>query len=252
MKIQKGKIGKPKKMRSTKSNASLKEVSVDDVIRQLLDLFDHLGVDSDKLAARVTGLQSSRIISKRTYPHVAAIGELLTSWHQDIEYLDNLGNPLPIRMRGKLRSFTALARKSVPNIEPKQLLTELEQVNAVSVDRRGLISVQLRSLPVYEDRRLAIQHTLTALDSFVKTLRHNLNSARSNSDQLFHRIARNGNYHHSEIPALKIRVRRQGQSFLESFDNWMTRRAKKSDVDSRRKRTQVAVGVYLTVDGRLV
>ena len=215
MKVQKnGKSRETKKTKSTKTAAKLKEVSVDDVIRQLLDLFDHLGVDSDKLAARVTGLQSSKITLRRTYPHVAAIGELLTIWHQDVEYLDNLGNPLPIRMGGKLRSFRALAQKSVPDMNPQRVLMELERVNAVSVDRRGFISVHLRSLPVYEDRHLAIQHTLTALDSFVKTLRHNLNSSPLNSDQLFHRIARNGNYLQSEIPALKIKVRRQGQSFL--------------------------------------
>ncbi len=103
---------------------------------------------------------------------------------------------------------------------------------------------------MYEDERLAAQHTLTTLDDFIRTLRHNLDSAPSNSDQLFHRIAWNGNFDDREIPTLKIRARRHGQNFLESFDNWLTR---KSLPKSRQKRprssTHVSIGVYLTVKG---
>jgi len=104
---------------------------------------------------------------------------------------------------------------------------------------------------VYEDKHLAIQHTLISLDSFIRTLRHNLNSAVSNSDQLFHRVAWNGDLDNREIPMLKIRVKRYGQAFLESCDNWMTRRGKSSNRSSRKKgrRAQVFIGVYLAVDG---
>jgi hypothetical protein len=108
----------------------------------------------------------------------------------------------------------------------------------------------MRSLPVYEDKQLAIQHTLTSLDSFIRTLRHNLNSTASNSDQLFHRVAWNGEFDARDIPTLKIRVKRHGQNFLESCDNWMTRRTKASkSVSSRKKAVQVFIGIYLAVDG---
>jgi len=226
----------------------LKEVSVDDVIKQLLDLFDHLGVDAGKLAARVTHLKSKTIDPGRLYPHIAAIGELLTSWHQDPNYLDGSGHPLPLKMQGTHRSFNKLAKKSVPKIHPKLLLSELQRIGAVATDPRNFIRVQMRSLPVYEDRRLAIQHTLTSLDSFVKTLRHNLNSPVSNSDQLFHRVARNGAFDLRDLPALKIRVRRHAQSFLESSDNWMARRRTVRKRNSSPKLAQVDIGVYLSVD----
>ena len=231
-----------------KSKQGLREVSVDDVIKQLLDLFDHLGVDAGKLAARVTDLNSQAIDPGRLYPHIAAIGELLTSWHQDPNFLDASGNPLPLKMHGTGRSFSKLSRKSVPKIHPKLLLSELERIGAVATDSRNFIKVQMRSLPVYEDRRLAIQHTLTSLDSFVKTLRHNLNSPVSNSDQLFHRVARNGVFDIRDLPALKIRIRRHAQSFLESSDNWMARRCTVRKRKSNSKLAQVAIGVYLSVD----
>ena len=226
----------------------LKEVSIDDVIKQLLDLFDHLGVDAEKLAERVTDLETQVSDPGRLYPHVAAIGELLTSWHQNPKFLDRLGHPVPLRMHGTRRSFSSLAKESVPKIQPKVLLKELARIGAVATDSAKLIRVQMRSLPVYEDRRLAIQHTLTSLDSFIKTLRHNLNSSPSNSDQLFHRVARSGMFDVRDIPALKIRVKRQAQSFLESSDNWMARRPSNRAGRRASKSAQVAIGVYLSVD----
>jgi len=98
-------------------------------------------------------------------------------------------------------------------MDPKTLLIELERIGAVKSDANGYISVLMRSLPVYEDKHLAIQHTLISLDSFIRTLRHNLDSTASNSDQLFHRVAWNGDFDAREIPALKIRVKRHGQNF---------------------------------------
>jgi hypothetical protein len=234
-----------------KSRPPFREITVDDVIKDLLDLFGHLGLDAGRLAARVVDLDPATMASRRLYPHASAIGELLTAWHQDPEYLDDLGVPTPIRMRTGRRSFRHLADKTVPNMDPKTLLSELERIGAVTINANGYIRVHMRSLPVYEDKSLAIQHTLISLDSFIRTLRHNLNSNASNTDQLFHRVAWNGDLDAREIPALKIRVKRHGQNFLESCDNWMTRRSQSSTHNSRRKRkrAQVFIGVYLAVDG---
>src|SRR5580698_10017279 len=191
-----------------KSRGSLRDVTVDDVIKDLLDLFGYLGLDAGHLAARVVDVDTASIASRRLYPHASAIGELLTAWHQDPEYLDEFGSPLAISLRSRRRSFRHLADKTVPNMNPKSLLTELEHIGAVTIDPNGLIRVHMRSLPVYEDKHLAIQHTLISLDSFIRTLRHNLDSSPSNSDQLFHRVAWNGDFDPQEIPTLKIRVKK--------------------------------------------
>jgi Family of unknown function (DUF6502) len=231
-----------------KSRSPLREITVDDVIKDLLDLFGHLGLDPGRLAARVANLDPTAIASRKLYPHASAIGELLTAWHQDPEYLDDFGNPAPIRMRTRRRSFRHLASRTVPNMDPRTLLLELQQIGAVTIDTNGDIRVHMRSLPVYEDKRLAIQHTLISLDSFIRTLRHNLNSTPSNSDQLFHRVAWNGDLDPREIPTLKIRVKRHGQNFLESCDNWMARRTT-PPTNKKKRRAQVFIGVYLAIEG---
>jgi hypothetical protein len=228
---------------------SLGDVTIDDVIKDLLDLFRDLGLDAGRLAARIVDVDSANMASRRLYPHAYALADLLTAWHQDPKYLDEFGSPLPIKLRSRGRSFRHLADKTVPNVDPGSLLSKLEQVGAVTIDSSGNIRVQMRSVPVYEDKHLAIQHTLISLDSFIRTLRHNLDNSPSDSGQLFHRVACNGNFDAREIPALKIRVKKHGQNFLESCDNWMTRGAKSSMRASKKKRVQVFIGVYLAVGG---
>src|SRR5580698_7592122 len=114
--------------RNAKSHGSLRDVTVDDVIKDLLDLFGYLGLDADRLAARVVDVDTAAMASRRLYPHASAIGELLTAWHQDPEYLDEFGSPLAKSLRSRRRSFRHLADKTVPNMNPKSLLTELEHI----------------------------------------------------------------------------------------------------------------------------
>jgi len=241
--------------RPTKIARSLKkrpakpsELTVNDVVGALLDLFKELQIDASNLASCVKSVNHKKIAPHRIYSHAAAIGELLAVWHQDPRYLDNSGNPLPVRTRGPGQSFSNLA-KAVPTMTAPALLKELERAGAVTIDDKGYVHVRMRSLSVYEDKRLAIQHTLTSLISFIRTLRHNLDSDPSNSDQLFHRVAWNGDFEYGLVPTLKIRIRRQGQTFLEAFDNWMMRQNKirSTKRKPRGKRVQIFLGVYLAV-----
>jgi Family of unknown function (DUF6502) len=227
-----------------------REVTVDEVVQNLRGLFEHLGLDISLRVSCATDGMSTKEWPNPLYPHSSAIGELLTLWHQDPRYLDTLGNPAPLKFRGRRPCFRSLAQLVLPEIDVSYLLSELKRLRAVTEDDANFIHVHMRSLSVYEDERLAIQHTLTSLDGFIKTLRHNLDSTPSNSNQLFHRIARINGFDSREIPALKIRVRRHGQRFLESFDNWLTYKAlpKSGRQHRNTKQAKVSLGVYLSVD----
>ncbi len=226
------------------------EISTDDLIRELLDLFDCLGLDSGQLVRRVSGVDRAQRNQVHNLP-ASVIGDLLTVWNQDSKYVDVYGDPMPIRMKGRIRSFSKLAQQCAPNMNENQLLLELKRLRAVRVDKDGFIHALSRSIPVYEDKRLAALHTLGTLHGFIRTLRHNLNSETSNSDQLFHRIAWNRQITAREVPRLKIWLKRHGQHFLESADNWMIRNARRSEPKRRdgKDNAQVSIGLYLAVDG---
>jgi hypothetical protein len=243
-------INKRVKIRVKIPADSLSEVTASEVIENLFNLFEHLGINIPSPASPLGDAVGIKNALHPLYSYASAIGEMLTSWHQDPEYLDDLGNPIPIRLLGRRPSFHSLAQRSVPKLNESYLRSELERLGAVSIDKSNLIHVHMRSFPAYEDKRLAIQHTLTSLDDFIRTLRHNLDSRPSNSDQLFHRIARCNDFDIGEIPALKIRAKRHGQSFLESFDNWLIRKAstKPKKPNRGQKKANVSIGVYLSVD----
>lgn len=224
-------------------------VTANEVIRHLLLLFRHLGIEVPVCTLSSLDLKPVKPPVQTFYPYAAAIGEMLAIWHQNSEYLDDVGNPAPIKLRGLSPSFSSLTHSTMPKMDESALLAELVRLGAVSVDDSNFINVHMRSFPVYEDKLLAAQHTLDTLDEFIRTLHHNLSSSPSNSDQLFHRIAWNGNFARRDIPALKIRVKRHGQNFLESFDNWLTDKSlpKSGKLNRKSKRSQVSIGIYLSV-----
>jgi hypothetical protein len=71
-----------KLLRGSGNNTALREVSADDVIKQLLDLFDNLGIDASRLASRLSDLEAKALTPRRLYPHIAAIAGLF-SWIVD-------------------------------------------------------------------------------------------------------------------------------------------------------------------------
>jgi hypothetical protein len=227
-----------------------REVTANEVFEDLLLLFQRLGIDLTEDSIGNRKLRSKFNGSHTLYPYTAAIGELFTAWHQKPNYVDERGNPARLKILGRSPSFKALAQTMVPKVDQSYLLSELERLGAISIEEPGYVSLHMRSVPMYEDKRLAAQHTLSILRGFIRTLRHNLESAASNSDQLFHRIAWSDDFDAEEVSALKARIKRHGQSFLESFDDWIGRKSvsKSANRTAKKKRTQVTIGLYISLE----
>lgn len=227
-------------------------VTANKVLTRLFDLFEHVGIETAQAKSLFADLIQGEQPPHPLFPHASAIGEMLTAWHQNPRYLDRTGTPAPIKFRGAGPSFQDLAKKKVPGIKPSQLLLKLERLGVVTADEEGFVQILMRSFPAFEDKELAKQHTLSSLNDFIMTLRHNLDSVPANFDQLFHRIAQNNNFDRREIPALKIRVKRRGQHFLESIDDWLTSNAtaKSSRQVPQSRKSKVSIGIYLSVEDR--
>ncbi len=241
-----------KKHRSIGRDHGLRIVSFDEVASDLLILFSELGLGTlPKGKALRTFRHSPKIPISEWHraPNTFAISDLLTLWHQDVNYLDSAGKPLPLRMRSTRGSFRSLANKAVPNMTPAQLLIELKRLKAVRVDDKGLIHVRQRSLRIYKDKRHRAIHTLNSLSGFINTLRHNLKSGLDNSEKIFHRVAWNRGFDAAQIPNLKIWLERYGQALLETADAWMLKNSANSGSAVKKKNaaTEVSVGVYLSI-----
>ncbi len=243
-------IRKPKSRnaREARNTSRPSEIVVQQVLNDFSVLFDQLGVDCPSLLAkykRATSFKRTR--NKEYYVDTLAISDLLTLWHQDPEYLDQAGRPLPIRMRAGYPCFRSLAERSVPGVPPARLIRELTRLRAIRIDRRRFIHVRVRSLVTYRDKRHTIIHTLNSLRGFINTLLHNIEGP--NTEPLFQRVAWNSGLDVNDVPRLKIWLRRHGQALLESADGWMMRKSvnAKSSYSRRRRSANVSVGVYLSV-----
>lgn len=228
------------------------QLTASQVVERLLDLLEHIGVtmpvDKAHFADSIEMHNPPHPLFTQTFP----IGEMLKAWHQNPRYLDRFGSPAPLKLRGAAPSFHALAKKMVPAIKPMELLSELERLGIVTVDAAGSIRALSRSLPAFEDKELARQHTLLSLNEFIMTLRHNLAGIPKDCDQLFHCIARKDDFDRRNIPALKVKLSRRGKHFLESIDDWLSGT---DGIESRKpvppgRRVRVSVGMYLSVEDR--
>lgn len=241
------------KRRATKvrnpSRAS--EMLVQQVLNDFSMLFEQLDVGRPRrLGKRKRPIPFKRTRNTENYADTLAISDLLTLWHQDPEYLDATGKPLPIRMRAGNPCFRSLAERSVPDMPPARLIRELTRLRAIRIDDRRYIHVRLRSLITYRDKRHTIIHTLNSLRGFINTLLHNIESAPSNTEPLFQRVAWNSGLDLKDVPRLKNWLQRHGQALLESADGWMMRRSGKAQPPSIRSRgtANVSVGVYLSIN----
>ncbi len=241
------------KLRSKRPKNSIEihpeSISARQVVSELNALFEQIGINpkiDTRNNLRLRGVSVND--PEKAYANALAISDLLTLWHQHPNFIDPSGRPVPLRVKTGKKSFQSLAAQAAPATSATKLLLELKRLRLVSIDPEGKIHVRTRSLHVYTDQQLRALHTLSALRGFMHTLRHNLRSRPSNSDQMFHRVAWNGNFNASQIPRLKIWVRRYGQSLLESADSWMLRRSQSSaDLRRRRNAAEVSIGVYLSV-----
>lgn len=234
-------------VRAELSSAS-RDAAVDDLIKDLLALFGRLGIDHGQLINRLEFLHHTSHNVRQTAPRFSELSDLLTLWHQDPTFLDSAGYPVPMRMSGGRNSFRKIANIAAPSVSEAELLRALVRLRAVRIDKKGIIHAKTRTLNIYEDKRLGALHTLSSLRGFINTLRHNLDSAPANSDQLFHRIAWNGEFDKQKIPQLKIWLRRHGQNLLELIDIWMMSKTAPRSGPRRKNAVRASVGLYLAVD----
>jgi len=248
-----------KTIRAPKKRAPLKirqpgrpsEVLVHQVLNDFSMLFEELGISCSRQLPKYRGTALfKRAQSMENYADTLAISDLLTLWHQDPDYLDAKGMPLPIRMRAGNPCFRSLAERSVPDMPPARLIRELKRLRAIRIDDRRYIHVRVRSLITYRDKRHTIIHTLNSLRGFINTLLHNIEGQPSNTEPLFQRVAWNSSLEFKDIPRLKNWLKRHGQALLESADGWMMRKSVKANAPFTRRRryANVSVGVYLSVN----
>lgn len=232
--------------KKTSFGTALYRTNARKLLADLTKLLRLLGISANFEISAIEGSTVSNRTKGHRIAYAFAIGEILSYWHQDPRYLDQLGRPIALKMSGKGASFRQLADRATPKTSAKEVLDALLRARAVEILPNGTIRPIRRTLTVFSDRDMAIHHTFIVLKGILRTLHHNLQSKPQNADQLFHRIAWSSNQTASDIARLRVWLNKHGQGFLESADDWMKLKEKTKEKPMRQYR--VSIGTYLSID----
>jgi hypothetical protein len=172
-----------------------------------------------------------------------AAQRLLSGWHQDPDYVDAGGSPLAIPVDGAAPSFADLCNRHGGDLPASALLKELRSVGAVSQDEAGRLVAAARTyipLQMDPDKILRAGDVLYDIGT---TVVFDLIAPHGEALR-FERRAENDAIDPQSVPAFRAFLEKEGQSFLERIDDWLTRHAVEPGPHTSRKPIRLGVGMY--------
>lgn len=175
------------------------------------------------------------------------IGRILAAWHNDPEFVDKSGRPIPLSYDGKDCSFEALAKKYIGDIPPSALLKELERHDLVAEDSSG----RIKPLAQAHIPRRASLRSLDRLGEVVGevggTIVKNLDD---NKKKLFERRVLSGNISNEQTQKFHVLVEQQGSKFLGFLEAWLFENGLSDiEADETANSNRAGVGVYFFEEG---
>ncbi len=146
---------------------------------------------------------------------------LLSAWHQDKEFLDRDGNPMPLSQTGQGATFEALFSRYGGDIAMPTMIKELIKTGAMEKSPSG----EFRALMRYYQPALAdsenLQFAVDRIHDVIETMNNNV-FATEDSAPRFGGFAANDAIPLEVIPKFREYLDKRGQAFLEEIDDWLT------------------------------
>ena len=171
---------------------------------------------------------------------------VLSGWHQDEEFLDADGSPLPLPATGGNGSFASLCSKYSGGVATATMLKELKHVGAVAEDKDGKVTVKMRTyMPTMQDPARMLSSG-SVLEDMGYTVAYNLRRDENDPGR-FERRATNTRMPVKALPEFRAFIEQEGQAFLERVDAWLTEHEAKDGDES--KTIRLGMGAYW-IEGR--
>jgi hypothetical protein len=208
--------------RATNQGSSL-DAAAYEAIERFARVMVRCGFDTRAVAeAFGLALASSRHespSSPRAARELPEAPHLVTLWCSTPDYVDDLGNPLPLPARGSGRSIESLVRRIDRALDATEMLQYLLRTRTVrKVGRRYVLGrrwIMLRGVPGSAHSR-----SIRGLVGMLRTLEHNLLSD-SDSHGWFEFTAENPRFPVSQLEAFDKLLRRSGLGCLRKLDLFM-------------------------------
>jgi hypothetical protein len=169
---------------------------------------------------------------------------ILTGWFQDPDYLLANGQPRELPLEGGAPSFAHLCQRYAGDIPATALLKELRKVNAIGAGNADHLRVLQRVyFPAQFDATKALRGG-NVLQDIGDTVVHDLLCPPSEPLR-FERRAENDRIDARHLPEFRALLEREGQSFLERIDAWLSQHEAPDTLGAPGQRQlRLGVGVY--------
>lgn len=206
-------------------------------------------------ASILTGLSRKEIARQRARLQSPALAEpdktndatrVLSGWHQDPDFCDPAGRPLPLPERGRVLSFETLFARYGGDTPFQTLLKELKSAGSVEVEDDRLVARSRYHMPARmseENIRLfgtnLFDHARTLERNIAGRTEHRRLEGYATEDRV--RASAAGEFHRL--------VNERGQRFLEEIDAWLHQN-RVSHEEPGTLPVRLGVGIY-AIDGQL-
>lgn len=163
-----------------------------------------------------------RVRARGAKREISDAAHVLTLWFTEPAFLDPLGEPRPLPLRGSSQSLAALVRSVDSRLDAREVLRYLLLTGAVRPAGARYVP-RARSVLLRGARGPDYFRTLRVLANMLRTLEHNVRPQRVVRGW-FEYFAENPRFPASARAAFDARVNRLGKEFLYRLDAYMRRR----------------------------
>ncbi len=154
---------------------------------------------------------------------------VLSTWHQDPDFLDTNGLLLVLPFDGEGATFAELLHRcGAGDVRASTLLKELRDAGALRERPDGRLEALMRNyIPQSMDADL-VRLWGTVISDVAMTYLHNL-TRRAKAPVRFERAAMNARVRAEALPEFRTFLETEGQAFLERVDAWLTAHQARAD-----------------------
>lgn len=196
------------------------------------------GLSRKDVAHILQRLTAKEIPGMRT---VSSAGRILEIWHRFPEYLDSVGKPAAIPIRGPKVSFFALSELANSSIPPDQMLDELERAGSVERTEDEFVRAKDRYFVAPAGHAELVKRFGLRVRDLATTINYN-NEQNSRESRLFEASAICLRLEPRFLPLCKRMISEGGLNYLQQVDSWFA--SHEVDSESSENVARVGVGVY--------
>lgn len=193
--------------------------------------------------AQIPDAQPSRVTARQAM----MCCDVVLKWRRDCRFVDQHGLPSQLPIPGSHKSFEALVRECVPEVNSSEMLRTMIELGVVRItdDRQvELISDSVVTCSGQEGAAIASQCVLEHICGFLGSVEFNVFDKPSRSRGRFERACY-ASVPRDLVPILQQLVNSRGQDFVDVIDEWLARRAVKSP--DGKESILVGAGAYVFV-----